>query len=100
IAHMFSEASKAYEQNPTALQLRQMNILYEGLKQKGGMMVVPSTMVDSMGPAGLMAATALAAQQQANGAPQRAPAPAPAPEPAPAEPAALPVADEFKLFGE
>ncbi|HEU4557725.1 MAG TPA: slipin family protein [Longimicrobium sp.] len=62
IAHMFSEASKAYEQNPTALQLRQMNILYEGLKQKGGMMVIPSSIVDSMGPAGVMGVTALAKQ--------------------------------------
>lgn len=64
IARLFEEASHAYQQNPTALQLRQMNILYEGLKQKGGMMVVPSSIVESMGPAGILAATALAKQQQ------------------------------------
>lgn len=64
IARLFEEASLAYRDNPTALQLRQMNILYEGLKQKGGMMVVPSSIVDSMGPSGVMAATALAGQQQ------------------------------------
>ncbi|HEX2077977.1 MAG TPA: slipin family protein [Longimicrobium sp.] len=68
IAKLFETAAEAYQANPTALQLRQMNILYEGLKQKGGMMVVPSTMVESMGPAGVMAATALAAQQKAAGA--------------------------------
>ncbi len=64
IARMFEEASLAYRDNPTALQLRQMNILYEGLKQKGGMMVVPSSIVDSMGPAGVMSMTALASQQR------------------------------------
>jgi regulator of protease activity HflC (stomatin/prohibitin superfamily) len=64
IATLFSEAAEHYRDNPTALQLRQMNILYEGLKQKGGMMVVPSTIVDSMGPAGLMGTVALARQQQ------------------------------------
>jgi regulator of protease activity HflC (stomatin/prohibitin superfamily) len=63
IAQLFAEASKAYERNPTALQLRQMSILYEGLKQKGGMMVIPSSIVDSMGPAGVMGVAALANQQ-------------------------------------
>ncbi|HEU0052851.1 MAG TPA: slipin family protein [Longimicrobium sp.] len=64
IAEMFAEASRAYRDNPTALQLRQMNILYEGLKQKGGMMVVPSSIVDSMGPAGVLSTAALANQQR------------------------------------
>lgn len=74
IAQLFEKASQAYQQNPTALQLRQMNILYEGLKQKGGMMVVPSTIVDSMGAAGIMSAAALAKQQrQAAEAERRAP---------------------------
>ncbi|HEV2150199.1 MAG TPA: slipin family protein [Longimicrobiaceae bacterium] len=66
IAQLFAKASEAYRQNPTALQLRQMNILYEGLKQKGGMMVVPSSIVDSMGPAGVMSAAALARQAEAD----------------------------------
>ncbi len=65
IAKLFAKAAESYQANPTALQLRQMNILYEGLKQKGGMMVVPSSIVDSMGPAGLMSAVALANQQAA-----------------------------------
>jgi regulator of protease activity HflC (stomatin/prohibitin superfamily) len=68
IAALFAEASVAYRDNPTALQLRQMNILYEGLKQKGGMMVVPSTIVDSMGPAGLLGTVALARQEQLHAA--------------------------------
>jgi regulator of protease activity HflC (stomatin/prohibitin superfamily) len=76
IAQLFAEASVAYADNPTALQLRQMNILYEGLKQKGGMMVIPSSIVDSMGPSGVMSMTALAKQQQrdaADDAPPRLP---------------------------
>jgi len=74
IAKLFQEASLSYQDNPAALQLRQMNILYEGLKQKGGMMVIPSSMVDSMGPAGMMAATALAQQHQQQAARAEAPA--------------------------
>jgi regulator of protease activity HflC (stomatin/prohibitin superfamily) len=65
IAQLFAQASEAYAANPTALQLRQMSILYEGLKQgKGGMMVIPSSIVDSMGPSGVLSVAALANQQQ------------------------------------
>ena len=53
IANLFQEASRSYHDNPTALHLRAMNILYEGLKEKGGLMVVPSGMADSMN-AGVM----------------------------------------------
>jgi len=68
IAQLFAQASEAYAGNPTALQLRQMSILYEGLKQgKGGMMVIPSSIVDSMGPSGAMSVAALASQQQQGG---------------------------------
>jgi len=49
IAQKFVEAAKAYENNPTALHLRAMNMLYEGLKEKGALIVVPSTAVESMG---------------------------------------------------
>jgi hypothetical protein len=49
IAHLFAQASESYEHNPTALHLRAMNILYEGLKEKGALMLVPSTAVESMG---------------------------------------------------
>jgi regulator of protease activity HflC (stomatin/prohibitin superfamily) len=43
IANLFREASKSYHDDPTALHLRAMNILYEGLKEKGALMLVPST---------------------------------------------------------
>src|SRR6202165_487119 len=56
IAHLFFEAAKSYENNPTALHLRAMNILYEGLKEKGALMVVPSNVVESMGLGGMMRA--------------------------------------------
>lgn len=49
IAALFAEASKAYENNPVAMHLRAMNILYEGLKEKGALVVVPSTAVETMG---------------------------------------------------
>jgi len=49
IADKFLEASKLYQQNPIALHLRAMNMLYEGLKEKGSLIVVPSTAVESMG---------------------------------------------------
>jgi len=59
IAHSFAEASKAYLHNPTALHLRAMNMLYEGLKEKGALMLIPSSAVESMGMGGLMGAAAM-----------------------------------------
>jgi regulator of protease activity HflC (stomatin/prohibitin superfamily) len=59
IAHSFQEAAKAYQQNPTALHLRAMNMLYEGLKEKGALMLIPSSAVESMGMGGLMGAAAM-----------------------------------------
>ena len=52
------EASKSYHDNPTALHLRAMNMLYEGLKEKGALMLVPSTAVESMGLGGMLGAAA------------------------------------------
>jgi regulator of protease activity HflC (stomatin/prohibitin superfamily) len=62
IAHLFAKASESYEHNPTALHLRAMNILYEGLKEKGALMLVPSTAVESMGLGGMLGAAALRQQ--------------------------------------
>ena len=59
IAHLFEEASKSYHDNPTALHLRAMNILYEGLKEKGALMLIPSTAVESMGLGGMLGAAAV-----------------------------------------
>lgn len=59
IANMFDKASESYRDNPTALHLRAMNMLYEGLKEKGALMLVPSTAVESMGMGGLIGAAAM-----------------------------------------
>ena len=62
IATLFEEASHVYQKNPTALQLRAMNILFEGIKQKGALMIVPSNAVQEMGLGGMIGAAAI--QQQ------------------------------------
>ena len=59
IARSFEQASLVYQDNPTALHLRAMNMLYEGLKEKGALMLVPSTAVESMGMGGLLGAAAM-----------------------------------------
>jgi hypothetical protein len=59
IAHSFEEAAKSYHNNPTALHLRAMNMLYEGLKEKGALMLIPSSAVESMGMGGMLGAAAL-----------------------------------------
>lgn len=59
IAALFDKASEKYQQNPTALHLRAMNIVYEGLKQKGALMVVPSSAIESMGLGGTLGMAAM-----------------------------------------
>jgi regulator of protease activity HflC (stomatin/prohibitin superfamily) len=76
IAKLFEQAAAAYHENPTALHLRAMNMLYEGLKEKGAMMIVPSTAVESMGMGGLLGAAAMRQQQLAKGEDERARIPA------------------------
>lgn len=68
IAHLFEQASRSYEHNPTAMHLRAMNILYEGLKEKGALMLIPSTAVESMGLGGMLGAAALRQQVLSQGA--------------------------------
>ncbi len=63
IAESFSEASQAYIDNPTALHLRAMNMLFEGLKEKGALVIVPSSAVDTMNLGGLSGMVSLAQQQ-------------------------------------
>lgn len=48
IAEKFAQASKEYTDNPVALHLRGMNMLFEGLKEKGSMVIVPSSALDTM----------------------------------------------------
>jgi len=63
IANQFNVAAESYRNNPTALHLRAMNMLYEGLKEKGALMLVPSSAVESMGMGGMLGAAALAQQK-------------------------------------
>jgi regulator of protease activity HflC (stomatin/prohibitin superfamily) len=67
IARSFEMASRSYRDNPTALHLRAMNMLYEGLKEKGALMLVPSSAVESMGLGGLLGAAALRQDRLAGG---------------------------------
>jgi regulator of protease activity HflC (stomatin/prohibitin superfamily) len=62
IAAKFSEASAVYVNNPVALHLRAMNMLYEAIKEKGAMVIVPSSAVETMGLGGLLATTSLRPQ--------------------------------------
>src|SRR6266550_4085228 len=62
ISSKFADAAVLYKDNPIALHLRAMNMLYEAIKEKGAMVIVPSTAVETMGLGGLLATTALAAQ--------------------------------------
>lgn len=61
IAQSFADASEAYLDNPTALHLRAMNMLFEGLKEKGALVIVPSTAVDTMNLGGMMGMASLGA---------------------------------------
>jgi regulator of protease activity HflC (stomatin/prohibitin superfamily) len=67
IAHSFREAAKSYHDDPTALHLRAMNMLYEGLKEKGALMLIPSSAVESMGMGGMLGAAALRQERLASG---------------------------------
>ena len=60
IAESFAEASKSYINNPTALHLRAMNMLFEGLKEKGALVIVPSSAVETMNLGGLSGLVAIA----------------------------------------
>ncbi len=63
VAEKFAEAAEYYASNPTALHLRAMNMLYEAMKEKGAMVVVPSSAVETMGLGGMLATTQMGRQQ-------------------------------------
>jgi regulator of protease activity HflC (stomatin/prohibitin superfamily) len=63
IATKFAQASNVYINNPVALHLRAMNMLYEAIKEKGSMVIVPSSAVETMGLGGLLATSSLASQK-------------------------------------
>jgi regulator of protease activity HflC (stomatin/prohibitin superfamily) len=60
IADKFSQAALVYQNNPTALHLRAMNMLYEAIKERGSMVIVPSSAVETMGFGGSLATASLA----------------------------------------
>lgn len=64
ISEKFAEASKVYINNPVALHLRAMNMLYEAIKEKGSMVIVPSSAVETMGLGGMLGTAALAGPKQ------------------------------------
>jgi regulator of protease activity HflC (stomatin/prohibitin superfamily) len=64
IAAKFGEASAVYINNPVALHLRAMNMLYEAIKEKGAMVIVPSSAVETMGLGGLLGTASLSGQRQ------------------------------------
>ncbi|MGA7180779.1 MAG: slipin family protein [Thiobacillaceae bacterium] len=69
VAEKFGEAAKTYTNNPIALHLRAMNMLYEGLKENATIVIVPSTAVETMqlgGIAGITALTTGLGQERAN----------------------------------
>jgi regulator of protease activity HflC (stomatin/prohibitin superfamily) len=59
IADNFSKAALTYQDNPVALHLRAMNMLYEAIKEKGSMVIVPSSAVETMGLGGMLATAAI-----------------------------------------
>jgi len=63
ISSKFAEASKVYINNPVALHLRAMNMLYEAIKEKGSMVIVPSSAVETMGLGGLLGTASLSNQK-------------------------------------
>ncbi len=64
IAHSFAQAAKAYQGNPTALHLRAMNMLFEGLQERGALVIVPSSAVDTMNLGGVMGVSSMAGMAQ------------------------------------
>lgn len=63
ISDKFAQAAKVYADNPVALHLRAMNMLYESIKEKGAMVIVPSSVVETMGLGGMLATATLAKNQ-------------------------------------
>ncbi|MGC2617746.1 MAG: slipin family protein [Acidobacteriaceae bacterium] len=63
VSEKFAQAASVYEQNPGALHLRGMNMLYEAIREKGAMVIVPSSAVETMGLGGTLATASIAKQQ-------------------------------------
>lgn len=63
VSEQFAQASRVYNDNPGALHLRGMNMLYEAIREKGAMVLVPSSAIETMGLGGTLATAAIAKQQ-------------------------------------
>jgi len=63
VSDQFAQASRVYAENPGALHLRAMNMLYEAIKERGSMVIVPSSAVETMGLGGTLATASIAKQQ-------------------------------------
>jgi len=59
ISESFAQAASTYENNPVALHLRAMNMLYEAIKERGAMVIVPSSVVETMGLGGMLATASI-----------------------------------------
>lgn len=62
ISEKFAQAAEMYKDNPVALHLRAMNMLYEAIKEKGSMVIVPSSAVETMGLGGMMGMASMGRQ--------------------------------------
>ncbi|MGA2849654.1 MAG: slipin family protein [Terracidiphilus sp.] len=62
VSAQFAEASRVYADNPGALHLRGMNMLYEAIREKGAMVLVPPSAIETMGLGGTLATAAIAKQ--------------------------------------
>jgi regulator of protease activity HflC (stomatin/prohibitin superfamily) len=85
IASKFVEAARPYVNNPVAVHLRAMNMLYEGLKEKGSVIIVPSSAVESMNLGAIGGLSALAQADGPGNGQRRAAPPAPVALAAPSE---------------
>jgi regulator of protease activity HflC (stomatin/prohibitin superfamily) len=63
VSDQFAQASRVYNDNPGALHLRGMNMLYEAIREKGAMVIVPSSAVETMGIGGTLATASIAKRQ-------------------------------------
>lgn len=70
ISEKFAQAAVMYKDNPIALHLRAMNMLYEAIKEKGSMVIVPSSAVETMGLGGMIGTTALSKLMDGGDAPK------------------------------
>jgi regulator of protease activity HflC (stomatin/prohibitin superfamily) len=64
VSNQFAQAAQVYTDNPVALHLRGMNMLFEAMRDKGSMVIVPSSAIESMNLGGMLSTAAIAKQQQ------------------------------------